>query len=290
MNFGTNPPLSHGSLGTVPLIMPADVATMKTLHEFGPSTVYVHGAIMSFVGYRSFYATRVSLKQMRHAQYERAVLVTLVPKGKRKERSYMETSHASTVIVEGWVEEQLPAPHDPSGTARHLSFDGQWNREFAAWLDAMCRESGRKILADLRGYDAGEARPAATGSMPPPVGPRPAASPAVVPQPILGYVEGTATEIVQTRYERDPAARAACLAHYGLACQVCGFDFGRRFGEFGAGFIHVHHLEQLAITAQEHPVDPVKDLRPVCPNCHAMLHRRRPPLTLEELRAIICTG
>ena len=37
----------------------------------------------------------------------------------------------------------------------------------------------------------------------------------------------------------------------------------------------------------EYQIDPVADLRPVCPYCHAMLHRQDPPLTIEELQAYI---
>lgn len=265
--------------------MPADAATLKPLQEFGPATVYVHGAIMSFVGYRAFQASRVSLQTMSHAQYDRAILVTLVPRGKRKERSYIEVDHASTVVVEGWVDEPLPASHDATGAARHAGFDEEWDHEFGVWLETKCRASSRKILADLRGHDP-QPRGAGGGPVPPHRSePPPSARPVTPAKPVPRYVEGAATEIVQTRYERDPAARAACLAHYGLACQVCGFDFEQRFGDLGAGFIHVHHLEPLAITAQQHAVDPIRDLRPVCPNCHAMLHRRSPPLPLEELRA-----
>ncbi len=39
--------------------------------------------------------------------------------------------------------------------------------------------------------------------------------------------------------------------------------------------------------AEEYEVDPVKDLRPVCPNCHAMIHRRSPPLSIEELQVLL---
>jgi len=34
-------------------------------------------------------------------------------------------------------------------------------------------------------------------------------------------------------------------------------------------------------------LDPVKDLRPICPNCHAMIHRREPPYTIEDLRVML---
>jgi 5-methylcytosine-specific restriction enzyme A len=98
------------------------------------------------------------------------------------------------------------------------------------------------------------------------------------------YTEGTANQIIQTRYERNPYARVACINHYGYSCSVCEFDFEKRFGELGKNFIHVHHLTQVATVGKTYQVDPIKDLRPVCPNCHAMLHRQNPPLTIEELK------
>lgn len=98
------------------------------------------------------------------------------------------------------------------------------------------------------------------------------------------YTEGTANQITQTRYERNPHARVACINHYGYSCSVCEFDFEKRFGELGKNFIHVHHLTQVATVGKTYQVDPILDLRPVCPNCHAMLHRQNPPLTIEELK------
>ncbi|MGA2233330.1 MAG: HNH endonuclease, partial [Tepidisphaeraceae bacterium] len=78
-----------------------------------------------------------------------------------------------------------------------------------------------------------------------------------------------------------------CKAHYGTKCTVCKFDFRKRYGEIGSGFIHVHHLRQHSTIRRRHNVDPIRDLRPVCPNCHAMLHRngpKKPMLTIEQLR------
>lgn len=98
------------------------------------------------------------------------------------------------------------------------------------------------------------------------------------------YTEGTPNQITQTRYERNPYAREVCIKHYGYACFVCKFDFEKRFGELGKNFIHVHHLTQVSTVGKTYEVDPIKDLRPVCPNCHAMLHRQNPPLTIEELK------
>ena len=94
----------------------------------------------------------------------------------------------------------------------------------------------------------------------------------------------TDNQITQTRDERNPYARGVCIKHYGYICFVCVFDFEKRFGELGKNFIHVHHLTQVATVGKTYEVDPIKDLRPVCPNCHAMLHRQNPPLTIEELK------
>lgn len=97
------------------------------------------------------------------------------------------------------------------------------------------------------------------------------------------YREGDRYEVRSTAIERSPAARDACLSHYGYRCAVCGFDFATEFGEIGEGYIHVHHRSELSLSQGPRPVDPVRDLVPVCPNCHAMLHRERPAITVEEL-------
>jgi hypothetical protein len=78
--------------------------------------------------------------------------------------------------------------------------------------------------------------------------------------------------------------RAACIAHYGNTCQVCSFNFGKTYGQLGDGFIHVHHIAPLRTVGQRCRVDPINDLIPVCPNCHAMLHWGTNPPSVEQLR------
>jgi 5-methylcytosine-specific restriction protein A len=68
---------------------------------------------------------------------------------------------------------------------------------------------------------------------------------------------------------------------------VCGLDFEERYGEIGRGFIHVHHTMTLAFRRGDYDVDHEKDLAPVCPNCHAMLHTSDPPLSVPELKAML---
>ncbi len=99
------------------------------------------------------------------------------------------------------------------------------------------------------------------------------------------FWEGAVSQVIVNRYERDPAARKACLTKYGCICVVCDMDFINWYGERGAGFIHVHHVTPISQLGPDYRVDPIADLVPVCPNCHAMLHRN-PPVTVQELQEI----
>ena len=81
-------------------------------------------------------------------------------------------------------------------------------------------------------------------------------------KPVL---EGGAKQVTTNIYERNPINRELCLAANGYKCAICGFDFEKTYG----------------------PIGQAKDMIPVCPNCHAMLHRKDPPLTPEELKATL---
>ena len=106
----------------------------------------------------------------------------------------------------------------------------------------------------------------------------------------IDYFEGLVQRVLVNRYERSIEARNVCIAHYKCVCQVCRVDFGERYGPLGTGFIHVHHRVPIASIGKHYRVDPIKDLVPVCPNCHVMLHRREPPLEVEELRGALNDG
>lgn len=99
--------------------------------------------------------------------------------------------------------------------------------------------------------------------------------------------EGAGVQVTVNGYERNAKARQACIAHYGAACQICRFDFAQFYGPMGRGVIHVHHRAQLARRDGEYEVDPIRDLIPVCPNCHAMIHLTREPLEPEALQSLI---
>lgn len=115
-------------------------------------------------------------------------------------------------------------------------------------------------------------------------------SPAVLPDEVSTpslYYEGVSRTIAVNAYERDPRARRDCIDHYGATCFVCGFDFGAVYGEIGKGFIHVHHIVPLSKVGKSYVVNPVRDLRPACPNCHAMLHKGSEVLSIEQLKVIL---
>jgi len=99
--------------------------------------------------------------------------------------------------------------------------------------------------------------------------------------------EGGRIKVSVNSYERNEKARQLCLKHHGYLCKVCNFDFEKTYGEIGKEFIHVHHIVDLATINKEYKVDPINDLVPVCPNCHAMLHKKKPAYTIKELKRII---
>lgn len=98
--------------------------------------------------------------------------------------------------------------------------------------------------------------------------------------------EGTKKQVLVNAYERNPEARKQCIKKYGYDCSVCGFNFEKIYGVLGENFIHVHHLVQISDIGQEYEINPIEDLRPVCPNCHAMLHKKNPPYSINELKDI----
>lgn len=101
------------------------------------------------------------------------------------------------------------------------------------------------------------------------------------------FVEGQMQQVTSTTHERNLQARAACIAHYGTRCSICNFDFARFYGAIGEGLIHVHHITPIATMSGSYHIDPIRDLRPVCPNCHAIIHRRNPPYALDEIAALM---
>lgn len=100
-------------------------------------------------------------------------------------------------------------------------------------------------------------------------------------------MEGSVRRVTVNAYERNPEARRICIEHYGAICRICGFYFEKTYGEIGKGFIHVHHLKEISEIGKAYQIDPINDLLPVCPNCHAIIHKRTPPYTIEEVKKFL---
>ena len=107
-----------------------------------------------------------------------------------------------------------------------------------------------------------------------------------VSQPDI-FIEGATKTVSVNIYERDVVARKKCIEHFGCCCAACDFNFETSYGDIGKGFIHVHHIKPLSEIKSEYKVDPIKDLIPLCPNCHAMIHKSKPILTVSKLKKLL---
>lgn len=101
------------------------------------------------------------------------------------------------------------------------------------------------------------------------------------------YFEGSRRSMKVDRHERSRTARDQCVRHHGWACAACGLLLEEVYGDAARNLIHVHHLNPLSESDGRRSVDPVRDLRPVCPTCHAVIHRATPAYTIEQVREML---
>lgn len=101
------------------------------------------------------------------------------------------------------------------------------------------------------------------------------------------YIEGTKTEVLVNIYERNLYARKKCIEIHGTKCKVCGFDFGEVYGEEFSEKIHIHHRKALSEIGTTYKVDPEKDLVPVCPNCHMIIHSKKDCYSIDEVKELL---
>ena len=96
--------------------------------------------------------------------------------------------------------------------------------------------------------------------------------------------EGSTVSVRVNKYERNKLARKKCIEHYGSKCYICNFDFGEKYGAKYSGFIHIHHIVPISKIKKEYVVDPIKDLIPVCPNCHSVIHFSDDVLSIDDIK------
>lgn len=104
---------------------------------------------------------------------------------------------------------------------------------------------------------------------------------------IIGLPEGAKTRIEVNRYERDRRNRAAALSIHGFGCKACDLNMADRYGDAATGLIEVHHVTPVSVLGEGYVIDPIRDLVPLCPNCHAVTHRRTPPFSVGEVREMM---
>lgn len=102
------------------------------------------------------------------------------------------------------------------------------------------------------------------------------------------FAEGSKKLVYTSKYERSPQLRRETLRIKGTTCVCCGFNFKSMYGCIGDAYIHIHHTKPLHIFEGEVITVSVEDMEPVCPNCHAMLHRKKTKtLSISELKNYI---
>lgn len=108
----------------------------------------------------------------------------------------------------------------------------------------------------------------------------------LLPYEMEGVTEGQTVAEMSKTYERSRVNRALCLAYHGYDCKACGTNMRQVYSGLANDFIHVHHLNPVATSGVTKP-DPIKDMIPLCPNCHGAAHLRVPPYTLVEIKSMI---
>jgi hypothetical protein len=113
----------------------------------------------------------------------------------------------------------------------------------------------------------------------------------VTMQPHVDFAEGQRMAKERYFFARNPHLAKRAKERYGYVCQVCAFDFLAVYGELGRGYIECHHLNPLSERPEQEWTEKIRtsldDVAVLCANCHCMAHRRRPAVTLSELRASI---
>jgi superfamily II DNA or RNA helicase len=100
------------------------------------------------------------------------------------------------------------------------------------------------------------------------------------------FIEGLKSRLEEFEYfTRDPNARLKCLKHWGYSCYICGKNLEDVYGEAGKNKIEVHHEKQ--ICEGYRVTDPIEDLKPVCPDCHTIIHSKIPCYDLIEVSEML---
>ena len=243
--------------------------------------------------------TRVEARNIEIDCSGKSIQIFYIPKGKRSLYGQSDLHKHSVVILNGWGH-----PTPPSGwiyegdtwkRSRYYMGSKESDKGFSDFLQTHLAQSNAIVLGDFREVNEAMCYPSSSAvdesdtSTSLPSVPLPTMSPMVNEESIATalFVEGAQSYGISIVYERHPEARSQCLAFYGRICKVCETDLKSVYGELGPEIIQVHHCKPLSEIGKAYVVNPIKDLVPVCPNCHSLLHQRTPPFSVSELRIIM---
>lgn len=103
--------------------------------------------------------------------------------------------------------------------------------------------------------------------------------------------EGQVLSRVHRYRERDKSLVAKkkskfLLENKNLFCEGCGFDFEKKYGERGKDYIECHHTKPVSELAVGEKTK-LSELVLLCSNCHRIIHRKKPWLSISELKDLI---
>ena len=105
----------------------------------------------------------------------------------------------------------------------------------------------------------------------------------------LEFAEGERFQRESSFFRRNPGLRQAAIERFGLGCVACKIEFGEIYGAAGDGYIEIHHLNPLAerkdIALGVPKMTSVDDVVPLCANCHRVVHRQQPVMSIAKLKS-----
>ncbi|MFI5584018.1 HNH endonuclease [Amycolatopsis sp. NPDC051758] len=102
--------------------------------------------------------------------------------------------------------------------------------------------------------------------------------------------EGRILQRLHLIRERNPKLRAKKIAQSRkqrgrVSCEACEFDFEATYGNHGRDYIECHHATPLSHSGPT--VTKLDNLVLLCSNCHRMIHRKTPWLSVAELHHLV---
>jgi 5-methylcytosine-specific restriction endonuclease McrA len=267
--------------------------------EFKDVTIYTPGNVI-WPNIVRIDATRAKIWVGPYAQHRESVHVEFIRKGRRKAEALVSSSKPYVVVVPTTHAIQpddlyLPAIGGVS-TTRYGVADPRWRTDF----DEQLRLANVPIVADYRNLCSDAETESASILGAEVIGNQ---LPALSEEPTkdtkcegadVEYEEGLRHQAERNFFQRNPRLVQQAKEVYGCACQVCGFDFAKTYGALGQDFAEVHHLNPLSERPAEEWIAAVQtsiaDVAVLCANCHRVIHRRKPALSVEELKAMVAAG